>query len=236
MPGPHPIDEIELPPFEGFPREGLAFLRALKKNNNREWFRARREKYEETVRFPMQCLVASLARRMADAAPEIEFHPRTSIFRIYRDTRFSRNKTPYKTNIAASFPIRGRKGPAEVPGLYVGVEPGEAYAGGGLYLPSGAQLKLIRASIAGDPDAWLAVVATRRFLRSYGGIEGEKLVRAPLGYPPDHPMIEHLKYKQFFAGRSFPEEACLRGSFVAAVERVFLDILPLIRWLVRSGA
>jgi uncharacterized protein (TIGR02453 family) len=173
---------------------------------------------------------------MADAAPEIEFHPRASIFRIYRDTRFSRIKTPYKTNIAASFPVRGRKGPAEVPGLYVGVEPGEVYAGGGLYLPSGPQLKLIRASIAGDPDAWLSVAATKQFLRTYGGIEGESLVRAPLGYPPDHPMIEHLKHKQFFAGRSFPEGACLTGSFLTGVERVFLDILPLIRWLVRAGA
>lgn len=231
----HPIDELELPPFEGFPREGLAFLRGLKRHNERAWFQARKHVYEESVRLPMQCLIAALARRMAETAPEIEFHPRRSIFRIYRDTRFSKNKVPYKTNIGAAFTIRGRKGPGDTPCLYVGVEPGEVYLGGGLYLPSGQQLKSIRASIAEDPDAWLAVVGTAAFRRKFGAIEGGRLSRAPLGYPPDHPMIEHLKLKQFFAGRSYPETICLKGSFIRIAEEVFQDMLPLVRWIVRAG-
>ena len=232
----HPIDELELPPFEGFPREGLAFLRGLKRHNDRGWFQARKETYEEAVRLPMQCLIAALARRMAESAPEIEFHPRRSIFRIYRDTRFSKNKAPYKTNIGAAFTVRGRKSPGDTPCFYVGVEPGEVYVGGGLYLPSGPQLKSIRASIAGDPDAWLAVVGTPSFRRKFREIEGERLSRAPLGYAPDHPMIEHLKLKQFFAGRSYPEKVCLSGSFERTAAEVFRDLLPLVRWLIRAGA
>ena len=127
----HPLDDLELyPPFEGFPPEGIAFLRRLKKNNTRPWFQRHRDEYEELVRFPMQCLVASLARQMADQAPEFAFDPRTSIFRIYRDVRFSKNKAPYKTNIAASFDYRGKGSPTETPGLYVGIEPGETTADG----------------------------------------------------------------------------------------------------------
>jgi uncharacterized protein (TIGR02453 family) len=234
MARPHPLDDLMYPPFRGFPEEGLQFLRRLKRNNNRRWFQARKEEYKELVRFPMECLIASLAQRMADVAPEIEFHPKRSIFRIYRDTRFSKNKTPYKTNIAASFELRGRKSILDSPGLYLGIEPGEIYAGGGLYMPAGPQLKAIRNAMVADPDAWLAIAEDKQFVRRYEGIEGEKLVHAPLGYPKDHPMIEYLRYKQFYAGKVLDESACLTPRFLGTVEKVFRDILPLVRWLARS--
>jgi len=231
MPAHLPLDEDFFPPFDGFPKEGLEFLKKLKKNNNRPWFQARKDQYEELVRFPMQCLIAGLAHRMADVAPEFEFHPRKSIFRIYRDTRFSKNKTPYKTNIAASFELRGRKSPTETPGLYLGIEPGEIYIGGGLYMPTGPQLKVIRNAIATAPDEFLAVVKNARFRREFGGIDGEKLLKAPLGYPRDHPMIEHLKQKQFYAGKVFADTACLKPAFLDVVSATLADILPLVRWL-----
>lgn len=230
----NPIDELLFPPFEGFPEGGLEFLRRLKRNNNRPWFQRHKHEYDEHLRFPMQCLIAALAHRMADIAPEIEFHPRKSIFRIYRDTRFSKNKTPYKTNIAASFELRGYHGPTETPGLYLGIEPGEIYVGGGLYLPTGAQVKAIRHSIASNPDDWLAIVENRRFKKEYGGIDGENLQRAPLGYPVDHPMIAHLRHKQFYAGKVLEGSACLKPRFVQTVETVLTDILPLVRWLTRA--
>ena len=222
------------PPFSGFPREGLSFLGKLKRNNNRQWFKRHRQEYEETVRFPMQCLIAALAQKMADSAPEIDFNPKRSIFRIYRDTRFSKNKTPYKTNIAASFTFRGRKGPTETPGLYVGIEPGEIFIGGGLYMPTGPQLKQIRARIATDPDPFLGVVKNPRFKRVFGGVEGERLQRSPLGYPPDHAMIEYLRHKQFYVGRLLEDTACLRGTFADTVVRTFTDCMPLVRWLARA--
>jgi uncharacterized protein (TIGR02453 family) len=232
---PHPLDDLMYPPFRGFPAEGLQFLSRLKRNNNRRWFQTHKLEYQELVRFPMECLIASLAQRMADTAPDIEFHPKKSIFRIYRDTRFSKNKTPYKTNIAASFKLRGQKSPMDTPGLYVGIEPGEIWVGGGLYMPLGPQLKAIRNAMVRDPEAWLGVAENRRFKSVYGGIDGEKLVKAPLGYPKDHPLIEHLRHKQFYAGKLLEDSACLSPRFLGTVEKIFVDILPLVRWLVQAG-
>jgi uncharacterized protein (TIGR02453 family) len=225
------LDEILYPPFTGFPKPGLDFLRRLKKNNNRPWFQSHREEYEENVRFPMQCLIAGLGARLHDDAPDIEFHPRKSIFRIYRDTRFSKNKTPYKTNVAAWFKGRGLKGDSETPGLYLGVGTEEVFIGGGLYMPSGAQLKSIRRNIADRPEEYLGVVRSPRFRKKFGGIQGAVLSRAPLGYPPDHPMIEHLRHKQFFVGVELDEKGCYAPKFLETVAKVFIDTMPLVRWL-----
>jgi uncharacterized protein (TIGR02453 family) len=166
--------------------------------------------------------------------PEVEFHPRKSIFRIYRDTRFSKNKTPYKTNIAASFEMRMGKGVLETPGLYVGVGTDEVFIGGGVYMPAGAQLKAIRRSIAEAPDDYLSVIRSRSFKKAFGGIQGAVLSRAPLGYPPDHPMIEHLRHKQFFVGVELEEKACYGPKFLETVAKVFTDTMPLVRWLAHA--
>ena len=235
MPNP-PLDEVLYPPFHGFPKEGLLFLHRLKKNNNRPWFQKHKAEYEENVRFPMQCLVAGLAVRLHDEAPEMEFNPRRAIFRIYRDVRFSRNKAPYKTNVAAWFGPRADRGATEGPGLYVGVGTDEVFIGGGLYMPSGEQLKAIRRSIADKPDDYLAIVGARRFRKKFGGIQGEVLARAPLGYGPDHPMIEHLRHKQYFVGIEQKEKDCLAASFAERVAQTFADTMPLVRWLLRVTA
>jgi uncharacterized protein (TIGR02453 family) len=228
----HPaLDEFVYPPFEGFPKEGLQFLRTLKRNNTRQWFQRHKQEYDENVRFPMQCLVAALAVRMADEAPEIEFNPKRSIFRVYRDVRFSTNKAPYKTNIAASFEMRSKKGGMESPGLYVGIEPGEIFVGGGVYMPFGEQLKAIRRSMAEDPGEFRAIVESRRFKRRFGGILGEQLVNAPLGYPKDHPMIAYLRHKQFYAGVELEEKSCRSARFLETVAAVFTDVIPFVRWL-----
>lgn len=228
---PLPLEEDLFPPFRGFPPDGIRFLERLKRNNNRPWFQKHKAEYEELVRFPMQCLIASLAPRMADVAPDMEFNPRKSIFRIYRDVRFSKNKAPYKTNIAASFQFRGRRSLSERPGLYLGIEPGPIYVGGGLYMPSGEQLKTIRHAMVERPDEYLAIVGSKRFRREFGEVEGETLQKAPLGYPSDHPMIEHLRHKQFYAGKELIHPACFPASFLDVVVRVYEDIMPLVRWL-----
>jgi uncharacterized protein (TIGR02453 family) len=229
-----PVDDLVYPPFDGFPKEGLEFLKRLKRNNNRPWFQKHRTEYEESVRFPMQCLIAALRERMKPIAPEMEFHPKRSIFRINRDVRFSKDKAPYKTNIAASFDLRGEKSPVETPGLYVGITPGEIFIGGGLYMPSGAQLKAIRTSMAENSADYLAIVTGRRFRRVFGEVQGDMLSRAPLGYPPDHPMIEHLRHKQFYIGVELEDRACLRPKFVDTVVSVFSDTMPLVRWLLAA--
>lgn len=232
-----PLDEDFFPPFQGFPKDGMVFLKRLKRNNNRPWFQKHKEEYEQNVKFPMQSLISSLAVEMADIAPEIEFNPKRSIFRIHRDVRFSRNKAPYKTNVAASFDQRAKKNsPVETPGLYVGIEPGSIFIGGGLYMPTGEQLKAIRKAIVDHPDDYLEVVMNRRFRKEFGGVQGETLQKAPLGYPKDHSMIEHLKHKQFFVGKEYENEPiCFKPAFLDLVVAVFADTMPLVRWLTRAA-
>ncbi len=229
----HPLEEMMYPPFSGFPREGITFLQRLKKNNNRPWFQKHKEEYEELVRFPMECLIASLGPLMTGTAPEFEFQPRRSIFRIYRDVRFSKNKAPYKTNIAASFEVRGNKSRTERPGFYLGIEPGEIFIGGGVYMPAGDQLKGIRQSIVEHPEDFLQIIEDPAFKKMFKEIMGERLQKAPLGYPKDHPMIEHLRLKQFFVGRIMNDTACLRPRFVTTVAEVLHTALPFVRWLQR---
>jgi uncharacterized protein (TIGR02453 family) len=118
--------------------------------------------------------------------------------------------------------------------LYVGIEPGEIFVGGGLYMPTGDQLKAIRHAMATEPGEYLAVVHEKRFKRVFGHIEGEKLSRAPLGYPTDHPMLDHLRYKQFYVGKVMDESPCLRARFSDTVVSIFEDTMPLVRWLVNA--
>ena len=234
MPVTVQLGEEFFPPFEGFPKKGIDFLRQLKRNNNRAWFQSHRDQYDQNVRFPMQCLIATVEERMADSAPEIDFSPTKSIFRIYRDVRFSKDKAPYKTNIAASFRLRGKKSPTGSPGLYVGIEPGEIFVGGGLYLPTGDQLKAIRRAIATEPVEFLGVVNGKRFKRVFGELEGGKLLRAPLGFPKNHPMLDYLRYTQFYVGKVLGDSACLKNRFSDTVVSVFEDTMPLVRWLAKT--
>lgn len=229
-----PIDHEFYPPFDGFSEAGMDFLRKLKKNNNRVWFQKHKEEYEEHLRFPMQCLIATLRDTLRDEIPEMEFHPKRSIFRIYRDVRFSKNKAPYKTNIAASFELRGRKKSTETPGLYVGIEPGSVFVGGGLYMPGGDQLKRIRTAVAEKPAEFLGIVNDKRFKKVFGGILGESLQKAPLGFPKDHPLIEHLRHKQWFIGKEWENEAVVYSKkFAASIAHLFVESMPFVRWLVK---
>ncbi|MBM2840161.1 MAG: hypothetical protein HW412_689 [Bacteroidetes bacterium] len=230
-----PLEELLFPPFEGFPKQGINFLKKLKKNNNRPWFQKHKDVYDESVKFSMQCLIASLSEKMGDIVPEVEFNPKRSIFRIYRDVRFSKNKAPYKTNIAAAFNWRGIKGPVESPGFYLHIAPGEVFIGGGVYMPSSDQLKAFRKSMVDRPEEFLSVVMDRRFRKEFKTIQGEKLAKAPLGYPKDHPMIEHLKHKQFFVGKEYGDVSmCLSPKFLGVVVEVFKNTTPLVRWLAKA--
>lgn len=217
-------------PFHGFPKEGIRFLKQLKKNNEREWFQPRKEHYEEVLRKPFLQLIEKLGESMREKAPELRFGPK-SLFRIYRDTRFGADKSPYKTNIGASFDVVGYAKGVASPGMYLHIEPGEIFAGGGLYMPDGKQLKRIRYAMDQRPDSYLAVVSERKFKRFFGEIHGECLKKAPQGYLPDHPMIEHLRRKQFFVMKSFSEEQIGSAKFSTEVADVFTRALPFVRWL-----
>lgn len=225
------VDLDAFPPFDGFPKEGIAFLRRLKKNNNREWFAQHKGEYEDLVKAPMQSLVASLRPHFERFAPEYELNPRTAIFRIYRDTRFSNDKTPYKTHVAAHFVLRGAPKGFLGSGYYMEVEPGGAYVGGGIYMPESDQLKKIRKAIDRRANEFLAIVHAPTFKKRFGKLEGNTLQRMPKGFDDDHPMREWLKLKQFFAGSSMPVANATRASFVKETASVCETLTPLVRFL-----
>ena len=161
-----------------FPREGMAFLRQLKRNNNRDWFQAHRESYERHVRAPMAELVYAIGDAFRRFAPEMVADPKVSIYRIYRDTRFSRDKTPYKTQVAAVFPVRGLPKNSG-PGLYFHISPQEVLIGGGIYMPEPQLLRGVREQIAAHPKHFLGIVESRAFRNAFGELEGEQLKTAP---------------------------------------------------------
>jgi len=212
------------------PRETLTFLRALKRNNRREWFQPRRDQYETQVRAPMLAIVERLARDLRTVAPEIVVDPKKAMYRIYRDTRFSENKTPYKTHAAAVFPWRGLP-KHEGAGLYFHISPDEVWIGGGMYAPQTPQLHAVREHIAANARRLRAIVESPGFRREVGGLDGERLQRVPRGFAKDHPAAEFLKYRQFLAGRELPPAFACNPRFYATLLGVFRQVAPLARFL-----
>lgn len=184
------------PSFAGFPPDAMTFLRGLKKHNTREWFQPRKEIYEEKVKGPMIELVAALMRRMDDFAPDYTGDPGKAIYRIYRDTRFSKNKTPYKTHIAAIFKHRHLDKHSGA-GYYFSVAPDEIEVGGGVYMPMPEDLLAIRNHLAGHHEEFRRIAAGRAVRRLFGEVAGDSLSRVPKGFPADHPAADQLRMKQF---------------------------------------
>jgi uncharacterized protein (TIGR02453 family) len=213
-----------------FTRKTLAFLRALKRNNDREWFRSRKDDYEQHVRGPMVELLARLAHDFPRFAPELVSDPRVSLYRIYRDTRFSSDKTPLKTHVAAHFPSRTFPR-GEGAGLYVEIAPKWVWMGGGLYMPSSSDLQAIRAHIADTHPTLHRIVRARTFTAAAGALGGEQLTRVPRGYLKDHPAADYLRYRQFLAGREFAADFATSPRFYPELLKVFRGIVPLVRFL-----
>jgi len=213
-----------------FPAETLRFLRALKRNNRREWFEAHRGDYEQYVRQPMTAIVERLAVDLRAFAPELIASPKVSMFRIYRDTRFSDNKTPYKTHVAARFPTRGLPR-HEGAGVYFHVAPDGVWIGGGMYRPLPAELLAVRQHIASHLRQFRAIVEAPAFRRQFGALDGEKLTRVPRGFPADHPAAEYLKFKQWVGGADFPATLATRPGFYKTLLTVFRQVMPLTRFL-----
>jgi uncharacterized protein (TIGR02453 family) len=213
-----------------FTRKTLAFLRALKRNNDREWFKARKPDYETHVRAPMIELLARLARDFRAFAPELVADPTVSLFRIYRDTRFSGDKTPLKTHAAAHFPHRalGKTGGS---GLYFEVAPAWVWIGGGIYMPQTHELAAIRSHIDANHGALRRIVERRTFVKTVGELHGEQLTRVPRGYPKEHPAAHYLRFRQFLAGREYPAEFAYDPEFYGELVTVFRQVAPLVRFL-----
>jgi uncharacterized protein (TIGR02453 family) len=214
----------------GFTADTLKFLRALKRNNRREWFNAHREQYEAHVRQPMTAIIERLADDLRTFAPELVASPKVSMYRIYRDTRFSENKTPYKTHVAAVFPTRGLL-KHEGAGVYFHVSPDEVWIGGGMYAPQPPQLLAVRGHIATHLKQLRAIVESPGFRKTLGDLEGEKLKRVPRGFAKDDPAAEYLKFRQFIAGADLPGAFTTSPKFYSTVLSVFREVVPLTRFL-----
>ena len=214
-----------------FSLKALAFLRALKRNNNRDWFKTHKDQYELLLRGPMTEIIERLAADFRTFAPDLLASPKASLFRIYRDTRFSEDKAPLKTQIAAVFPNRQlpKLGGA---GLYFHVAPDGVWAGGGLYSPLTPQLQVVREHIAANLRPFRAIVESLSFRRGVGQLDAtEQLRRVPRGFPPDHEAAHYLKFRQFIAGRDFPAAFAASPRFYAGIVGVFRQVAPLVRFL-----
>ncbi len=207
------------------------FLRELKANNKRDWFETNKRRYETDVKEPMLGFIADLGVRLRALSPHFKTDPRPvggSMFRIYRDIRFSKDKSPYKTNVGAHFPhLRAGKN-ISAPGFYLHLAPGNAFGGGGLWHPDAAALKKVRDRMVGRPMEWEAV------RRSGVVIKGESLKRVPSGYDPDHPYGEDLKRKDLFASAKFPDREVCSPDFMASFVEVCRSIAPLMEFLTRA--
>lgn len=212
-----------------FTPKTLSFLRSLKRNNDREWFRERKEQYDEHVKAPMLAVIEQLAVDFQSFAPELVAAPK-SIYRIYRDTRFSEDKTPLKTNVAASFPWRGLHR-HQGAGLYFEIAPQWVWIGGGMYAPETQQLAAVREHLAKSHRRLRAIVESPAFTKTVGALTGEQLQRVPRGFDKDHPAASFLRYRQFLAAKEFPAEFACSPKFYAGLLGVFKQVAPLVRFL-----
>src|SRR6266699_397859 len=216
--------------FSAFPKEGLQFLQLLQRHNNREWFQEHKGIYEDYVKQPMAELIEALAVEFAQFAPEMIASPKASAYRIYRDTRFSKDKSPYKTHVALVFPRSGL-GKHEGAGRYLHIPTQELLIGGGLYMPLPEDLNAVRNHIVDHPDRFFAILEHDRFRKIFGSLGGDRLQRVPQGFPVDHVAADYLKYKQFLAARNFPPRVATTPRFYKLVLETFQAILPLVRFL-----
>lgn len=217
-------------PSPRFTDKTLTFLRQLKRHNDREWFRAHKAQYEAYVRAPMVEIIEQLAIDLPAFAPDLVANPKLSMYRIYRDTRFSHDKTPFKTHVSAVFPNRTltKHGGS---GLYFHVATDHVMIGAGIYAPEPRQLYHLRQHVAANLKRFRAVVESPAFRRSFGEVSGQRLKRIPKGFDADDPAAEYLKFCQFLAGTERPADFATRPRFYGSVRRLFEQLAPFVRFL-----
>ena len=224
--------------FDGFPLASFTFLKGLAANNEREWFEARRETYELSLREPMKALIEEMDARLATIAPEITGTVRGSMFRIHRDIRFSKNKAPYKTNAACWFFHRDSKGNVGQDavhggaGMYFHLEPRACFAGGGVWMPPAPVLKRIRGALEVGHEEFRGIIGAKAFRVLLGTLSTEAVLkRMPRGYDPTHPAGEWLRYQSFTAGCPLTQAEVTSAALADRLEQIYRTLTPFVRWL-----
>jgi uncharacterized protein (TIGR02453 family) len=205
----------------------FAFLRELKANNQRDWFNANKRRYEADVKEPALAFVEDVGYRMPAVSSHLVADAR-SMFRIYRDTRFAKDKTPYKTHVGIYF-RHARSDLADTAGVYVHLEPRHAFLGAGIWHPGSPALKRIRDAMVARPDAWRAAVADVEPVWQLA--RGESLKRPPTGYGADHPLIEDLKRKSFAVTSPLTQRDVTGRGFLDECEARIAQARPFMAFL-----
>jgi uncharacterized protein (TIGR02453 family) len=222
-------------PLRHFSPELFRFLRQLERHNDRDWFARNRERYEADVRGPMLRFISDAAAPLARVSTAINADPRPtggSMFRIWRDTRFSKNKTPFKTHAAAQFRHRAGRD-AHAPCFYLHLEPGNVFFAAGIWHPDADALKAIRRGILENGNLWKKITRARAF-RSACYWDGDSAKRTPLGIDPAHPLIEDLLRKDFTVVADASEREAVRGDFLDRFVRFCRAVSGLNAFLARS--
>ena len=214
--------------FTGFSRDAVRFLADLAVNNERSWFQPRKAEYERLLKGPLEALCLALADRFEARGLPLTSDPGKSPFRIYRDVRFSADKSPYKTHVSASFPWVGEGGGV---GAYFHFQPGEMFAGGGMWHPEPAQLAAWRHAVENDLGSVQAVLEDAAFASTFGQVSGDRLKRVPTGFAADHPGAELLKLKDVTFGRRLSDDDVLSPSLPDLLVDTFTAAVPMLRLL-----
>ncbi len=210
----------------------LSFLEELAQNNNRAWFTENKARYESEVLFPCLDFIAAMGPRLQKISPRFEAIPRRmggSLMRVYRDTRFGHDKTPYKTNVGIQFRhVLGKD--VHAPGFYLHIQPQEVFVGVGSWRPDPDALRKIRERILAKPALWQQAVGERKFSRHFE-LSGDTLIRPPKNVPADHPLLVDLKRKDFIALKHLDQQCILAPGFMGEVTRLFSAGAPLMKFL-----
>lgn len=213
----------------------LRFLKDLKANNNREWFQENKPRYE-AARAEFEQFIDALILQIAQFDPSIaHFKAKDCVFRIYRDVRFSKDKSPYKIAMGAHVSSAAKRSEIHSrAGYYIHLEPGASMLAGGAYLPESSWLKAIRQEIDYNREEFKSILENKDFRHYFGDIDGEKLKSTPQGYPADHPEIEFLKMKSFLASNTCPDKLVTSSDFLDHAASAFKALYPFDRFLNRS--
>ncbi|MFY0252853.1 DUF2461 domain-containing protein [Chitinophaga sp. 30R24] len=211
----------------------LKFLKSLRSNNNKVWFDEHKAEYL-AAKADFEGMVQQLIDGLSKQDISLQgLQVKDCVFRIYKDVRFAKDKTPYKTHLGAFFQAGGKK--SNLAGYYFHLEPGgHSMAGGGIWMPAAPELKKLRQEIDYNFEAFEQLISGKEFIKHFGKVEGEALKNAPQGYQPDHPAIAYLKLKSLIVSHPFTDEACMQSSIVKEILKTFSLMQPLIQFINRA--
>jgi uncharacterized protein (TIGR02453 family) len=234
---------VDVRHFTGFSPDAIDFLAELAQNNDRSWFQPRKTEYDALLKEPMEAFVGALAEAFAARGVPLQADPKRSIFRIYRDTRFAKDKSPYKTHMGASFPwIEGSDPDAVMShgdhanGAYFHLQPGNNYVGGGMWRAAKPVLDAFRQAIVDDEPRVRAALEDPAFLAEFGPVEShESLKRVPAGFPPDHPLADLFRYKDVVFGRRLSDDEVYSPDLPDHLAAAYARATPVFRFLSSLG-